>query len=96
MLRTVGLQRERFLPFISIIKKKSIQKELHLKDDYRMQNIKNNSERIFYPLNEKVSFKINQIFRKLTKNKKKEEKTIITKGRKFKILNFFSGVIFNF
>jgi len=88
-----GLQREKFLPFISIIKKKSIQKELLLNDDYRMQNIKNDSERIFYPLNERVSFKINQIFRKLTKNKKKEEKTIITKGRKFKIFNFFSGVV---
>ena len=30
-----GLQREQFLPFINIIKKNSIQKELLLDDDYR-------------------------------------------------------------
>ena len=86
-----GLQREQFLPFISTIKKNSIQKELTLVDDYRQQN-KKHYERIFYPLNEKVSFIINQNFRELTRGKKKEEKMIDTKGRYFKIINFFSGV----
>ncbi len=86
-----GLQREQFLPFISTIKKNSIQKELTLVDDYRQQN-KKHYERIFYPLNEKVSFIINQNFRELTRGKKKEEKMIYTKGRYFKIINFFSGV----
>jgi len=33
-----GLQREQFLPFIAIIEKNSIQKELVLDDDYRKQN----------------------------------------------------------
>ena len=86
-----GLQREQFLPFISTIKKNSIQKELTLVDDYRQRN-KKHYERIFYPLNEKVSFIINQNFRELTRGKKKEEKMIDTKGRYFKIINFFSGV----
>ena len=86
-----GLQREQFLPFIRIIKKYSIQKELSLKDDYRQTN-EGKFKRIFYPLNEKISFKLNQSFRELTRDKKKEEKIILTKGRNFKIDNFFSGI----
>jgi len=86
-----GLQREQFLPFISIIDKNSIQKELLLDDDYRLL-VKNEFKRIFYPLNENTSFKINKIFHELTRNKRKEEKIIITKGRCFKIDNYFSGI----
>ena len=86
-----GLQREQFIPFISIIKKFSIQKELILKDDYRTINNKKSQE-IFYPLSEKTSFRINQRFRELTKNKIKEKKIITVKGRDFIIENFYSGV----
>ena len=87
-----GLQREQFLPFISIIKEHSIQKELFLEDDYRIRD-KKKSQRIFYPLNEKTSFKINQTYREFTRDKKKEKKTITTKGRDFIINNFYSGVV---
>ena len=91
-----GLQRDQFLPFISIIEKSSIQKELLLNDDYR----KKNNEKIqnfFYPLNEKTSFKVNQKFREFTRNKNKETKIVTTKGRDFVIENFYSGVArFNF
>ena len=87
-----GLQREQFLPFISIIKKNSIQKELLLNDDYRLKNKENKYDRVFYPLNEKITFKINKNFRELTKNKKGEEIIIRTKGRKFQIRNFFQGI----
>ena len=91
-----GLQREQFLPFINIIKKNSIQKELLLDDDYRIQE-KNKKQKIFYPINEKTLFNINQNFRVLTRNLKKEEKSINTKGRKFKIDNYYEGVTrFNF
>ena len=37
-------------------------------------------------------FNINQNFRVLTRNLKKEEKSINTKGRKFKIDNYYEGV----
>ena len=37
-----GLNRNLFLPFISLIEKNSIQKELLIDDDYRQQNIKKN------------------------------------------------------
>ena len=91
-----GLQREKFLPFISVIRRSSIQKELLLNDDYRQLN-KEQAIRIFYPLNEKVAFKINKIFRELTRNKKQEKKIITTKGRNLEITNFFNGVTrFNF
>ena len=91
-----GLQREQFIPFIELIKKNSLQKELFLEDDYRIQT-EDKKQRIFYPLNEKTLFNINQYFRKLTKNYKKEEKLINTKGRTFKIDNYYQGVArFNF
>jgi len=91
-----GLQREQFLPFISIIERNSIQKELVLEDDYRKQNLEN-ERRIYYPLNEKTSFKINQNFRILTRDKKREQQIIETKGRRFLIDNFYEGIAkFNF
>ena len=91
-----GLQRDQFLPFINIIEKNSIQKELLLDDDYRIQN-KNIKHKIFYPINEKTLFNINQNFRVLTRNLKKEVKLINTKGRRFKIDNYYEGVTrFNF
>ena len=87
-----GLQREQFLPFISIIDKNSIQKELLLDDDYRLL-MKNDSKRIFYPLNKTTSFRLNQIFRELTRNEITENKTVITKGRSLKIENYFAGIV---
>jgi len=86
-----GLQRDQFLPFISIIKDNSVQKELLLKDDYRLKNL-TKEQRIFYPLNESTLFKINQNFREFTRDKKKEKKKITTKGRDFIINNFYDGV----
>jgi cell division protein ZapE len=86
-----GLQREHFLPFISIIKKNSIQKELTLEDDYRKLGT-NKLMRAFYPINEKNIFKINQIFRELTKNKKKSKIKLIIKDRIFFISNFYEGI----
>tara|TARA_B110000211_G_scaffold208465_1_gene245021 strand:- start:167 stop:1204 length:1038 start_codon:yes stop_codon:yes gene_type:complete len=87
-----GLQREKFLPFISIIKENSIQEELLLGEDYRLLS-KDKFKRIFYPLNEKTLFKINKIFHELSRNKLKEKKIITTKGRNFTIENFYSGIV---
>ena len=87
-----GLQREQFLPFISIIKNYSIQKELSLKDDYRLKHL-NEKQRLYYPLNERTLFMINKNFRELTRDKKKEIKKINTKGREFIINNFYDGIL---
>ena len=87
-----GLQRDQFLPFISIIKNYSIQKELSLKDDYRLKNL-NKKQRLYFPLNESTLFMINKNFRELTRDKKKEIKKINTKGRDFIISNFYDGIL---
>ena len=86
-----GLQRVQFLPFISIIEIFSLQKELQINDDYRTKN-KKNLQQIFFPLNEKTSFRINQKFREFTKNINKESKIVTTKGRNFVINDFYSGI----
>ena len=87
-----GLQRERFLPFISIIKKHSDHKELILDDDYRKLG-SNKLKRAFYPINEKNMFKVNQIFREITKNKKNIKIKLNIKGRIFFIPNFYEGIV---
>ena len=91
-----GLQREQFIPFIKIMKKKCVEHTLTIKKDYRKSQDKNN-DNYLYPLNEITSFRINKLFRKLTKNKIKEEKILSIKGRKFNIKNYYEGVVkFNF
>ena len=85
-----GLQREQFIPFIKILKKKCFEHTLIIKEDYRKSQNKNN-DRYLYPLDEITSFKINMLLRKLTKNKIKQEQIISIKGRKFFIKNFFEG-----
>ena len=86
-----GLQRNQFIPFIKIMKKKCFEQTLTIKDDYRKSQNKNN-DRYLYPLNEITSFKINKLFRKLTKDKIKQEKILSIKGRKFNIKNYYEGV----
>ncbi len=91
-----GLQRDQFIPFINIIKKNSIKENLFLEDDYREQ-IPGKNKKIFYPLNEKTLFNMNKNFRILTKNLKKQQKNIYTKGRNFKINDYYEGIArFNF
>jgi cell division protein ZapE len=91
-----GLQREQFIPFIKIMKKRCFEQTLAIKDDYRKSQNKKN-DRYFYPLSEITNFKVNKLFRKLTKNKIKEEKILSIKGRKFTIKNYYEGVArFNF
>jgi len=91
-----GLQREQFIPFIKIMKKKCVEQTLTIKEDYRKSQNKK-IDNYLYPLNEITSFKINKLFRRLTKNKNKQEKILSIKGRDFKIKNYYDGVVrFNF
>jgi len=86
-----GLQREQFIPFIKIMKKECFEQKLTIKEDYRKSQNKNN-DKYLYPLNEITSFKINKLFRKLTKDKIKQEKILLIKGRKFNISKYYEGV----
>ena len=86
-----GLQRDQFLPFISIIKKNSVQKKLIIDEDYRKLG-SDKLQRAFLSDDEKNVFKFNQLFRKLTKNKKKQKIIRNIKGRNFIINNFYDGI----
>ena len=86
-----GLQREQFIPFIHIIKKFSLEKELVISEDYRKSG-EGKLDRFFYPLNEHTTFKVNQFFRKLTKGKEFSEKIISIKGRDFYFKKFFEKI----
>ena len=86
-----GLQREQFIPFIKIMKKMCFEQTLVIKEDYRKSLNKDNN-RYFYPLNQISNFKINKLFRELTKDKIKGEKILSIKGRKFAIKNYYEGV----
>ena len=91
-----GLQREQFLPFINILKNACHEHELIIEEDYRKSK-NNKSDRFFYPLNEQSNFKINQLFRKLTRGKKLETKILNIKGRDFLIQEYFESIArFNF
>ena len=87
-----GLQRDQFIPFIKIMKKMCSELTLLIKKDYRKSQNKNNDQYL-YPLNEETSFKINKLFRALTKNKNKQEKILIIKGRNFTIKNYYDGIV---
>ena len=86
-----GLQRDQFKPFINIMSEACSEIELIIEEDYRKSS-SNMLDRFFYPLNEETNFKINQIFRKLTKNKKQSSKSLKIKGRILLIENYFEKI----
>ncbi len=86
-----GLQREQFLPFVRNLKLKCYEEKLIINEDYRKLK-KNKNRKYFYPLNDVTNFKINKLFRQLTKGKIKEEKILSIKGRKFNIKNYYQGI----
>ena len=91
-----GLQRKQFIPFIKIIKNFCTEHELIINQDYRRIG-KSKLKRFFYPLNEQITFQVNQMFRQLTKSKKESVINLNIKGRVFTINIFFEGVArFNF
>ena len=87
-----GLQRDQFKPFIEIMKKKTIEHELIIEDDYRKSK-ENQNDRYFFPLNQESNFKMNKFFRIISKDKKKTIRSINIKGREFLIKEFYEGVV---
>ena len=85
-----GLQREQFIPFIKIMKKKCYEQQLLINQDYRKSE-KTKLERFFSPLNEETTFHVSQMFRKITKEKKISKVKLNIKNRSFIINSFFEG-----
>ena len=87
-----GLQRDQFKPFIEIMKKKTIEHELVIEDDYRKSK-ENQNDRYFFPINKESNFKMNKFFRIISKDKKKTTRSLDIKGREFLIKEFYEGVV---
>ena len=87
-----GLQRDQFKPFIEIMKKKTIEHELVIEDDYRKSK-ENKNDRYFFPLNQESNFKMNKFFRIISKDRKKITLSLNIKGRELLIKEFYDGVV---
>jgi len=87
-----GLQRDQFKPFIEIMKKKTVEHELIIEDDYRKSK-ENQNDRYFSPLNQESNFKMNKFFRIISKDRKKTTQSLDIKGREFLIKEFYEGVV---
>jgi len=87
-----GLQRDQFKPFIEIMKKKTVEHELIIEDDYRKSK-ENRNDRYFFPLNKESNFKMSKFFRIISKDKKKTIRSLDIKGREFLIKEFYEGVV---
>ena len=85
-----GLQREQFIPFISMIEMFCEEHELTVTHDYRKSGI-SKLERFFYPINSQTFFQVSNIFREISKGKINKSKKITIKGRDFIIKNYFEG-----
>ena len=86
-----GLQREQFIPFISMIEMFCEEHELTITHDYRKSGI-SKLERFFYPINNQTSFQVNGFFREISKGKINKPKKIVIKERDFIIQDFFEGL----
>ncbi len=87
-----GLQRDQFKPFIKIMQKQSFEYQLNIDDDYRKSK-GNKTQRYYSPLNQENNFKINKLFRVMTKDKILKEKILNIKGRKFILKNYYDGIV---
>ena len=85
-----GLQREQFIPFITIISNFCEEHELIINHDYRKSGI-SKLERFFYPITDQTFFQVSSFFREISKGKIHKPKKIFIKGRDFTIQNFFEG-----
>ncbi len=79
-----GLQRERFLPFIALLKSRMQIVHLDSETDYREVAIQD-LETYLYPLNTETKAKADSFFRMLSHGKPERTQTITVKGRDIQI-----------
>ncbi len=90
-----GLQRDRFLPFIDLIKEKMDVVHLDSETDYRSQVIQD-LETYLYPLNATTKQKADNFFQKLSDRKSIETMIIRVKGRDINVLTAGGVARFSF
>lgn len=91
-----GLQRDRFLPFIDLIKQKMHVLEINGKTDYRYEQLRD-LKSYFHPLNLETTRKLQGIFLDLTHEAKPESITLLIDGRELRLSRTAHGIgFFNF
>jgi len=91
-----GLQREQFLPFIDVLKEKTLIFELSTGIDYRLFFLKN-KRKFFSPITEETKKIFNETFKKFIGNKETEKLILKIKKRKFTVNEYSSKAAkFNF
>jgi len=96
MLYKNGLQRERFLPFIDLIKKRMQVYQLDGAVDHRFEQTKSLPS-AFHPLSEAHTHKLQEIFFHLTDNAEPENIKLVIQGRTLRLTRAAKGVgFFNF
>lgn len=86
-----GLQRERFLPFINLLKSRVEAVHLDTPHDYRTQKIAIEGA-YFTPLNHTVKAQMDKIFEALTHGTKPHRDVITVKGRDIEVKKVAKGV----
>lgn len=86
-----GLQRERFLPFIDLLKKRMDVAALNSETDYRRLFLSEEGT-YFHPLNSNTRKKANDVFAKLTQKERPYRKIIKVKGRNIVVNTTAAGV----
>lgn len=86
-----GLQRERFLPFIDLLKRKLEVLHLNSPTDYRAETLAKEG-RYFYPLGEAAKQSMDRVFAALTDNAPVDSETIEVKGREIPVHETAYGV----
>ncbi|KIE05491.1 AFG1-like ATPase [Candidatus Jidaibacter acanthamoeba] len=77
-----GLQRERFVPFIDLIKQNFLIFHLNNFKDYRLDKLTCLDKLFFSPLNQETKDRINEIIGTITGNKKLERKELFIEDNK--------------
>jgi len=91
-----GLQRDRFLPFIDLIKKKMRVYEMDGGTDYRYEQLRH-LDTVFYPLNDETTRKLQGLFYELTHEAEPELMRLQVNGRELRLSQATHGIgFFNF
>ncbi len=80
-----GLQRDRFLPFIALLKSKMDIVHLDSPNDYRTMFLQSEGS-YFWPLGENSSVRVKELFARLTDNIPPHEETLKVKGRDIPVI----------
>lgn len=86
-----GLQRDRFLPFIELIKQKMEPIHLDSPNDYRTQFLMEEGS-YFHPLGDGATAHMDAVFARLTNGAKAQREVLDVKGRKIEVLRAAHGV----